>query len=127
MFYFDLLIIILASVQPLIIGFLVLFSIKNYFYNFFFFKYYNAHRVKTITTKLYECSTYSKLTSKYTYSIYTLSSCIMFIVYDVDLIFFFSETNSFVNNSTTNLIILLTLILLFIFGFIFDYKYFTFN
>lgn len=127
MFYYDMFIIILASVQPLIVGFLVIFSIKNYFYSFFFYRYYNAIRVKTITTKLYECSTYSKLTSKYSYSIYTLSSCVMFIVYDVDLIFFFSETNSFINNSTQNLIVLVVLFFLFIVGFMFDYKYFTFN
>ena len=36
MFYFDLIIIIISAIQPLIIGFLVLLSIKNYFYNFFF-------------------------------------------------------------------------------------------
>ena len=127
MFYFDLIIIIISAIQPLIIGFLVLLSIKNYFYNFFFFKYYNNLRIKTITTKLYECSTYSKLTTKYSYNIYTLSSCIMFLVYDVDLIFFFSETTTFINNSIFNLFVLLFLFILFIAGFIFDYKYFTFN
>lgn len=127
MFYFDLLIIILSCIQPLVIGFLVLLSFKNYFYNIYFYRFYNSHRSKSITTKLYECSTYSKLTNKFSYNIYTMSCCLLFLIYDVDLIFFFSESTNIINNSYYDCIILLLLIILFIVGLMFDYKLITFN
>ena len=99
MFNFDTTIIILASVQPLLIGLLVTLSFNNLFFNSKFYKYYNNIRNKTTTTKLYECSTYSRLNNKYTYGVQTISMCLAYIIYDVDVIFFFSESTQFLEYS----------------------------
>lgn len=127
MFNIDLLIIILASVQPLIIGLIVTLSINNLFYNSKFYKYYNNIRSKTTTTKLYECSTYSRLNNNFTYSIQTASMCLAYLIYDVDVIFFFSESTHLSNYNINEFWVLIILILFFILGIFFDYNKLTFN
>lgn len=127
MFTFDLIIIILASVQPLLIGLLVTFSFNNIFFNSKFYKYYNNIRNKTTTTKLYECSTYSRLNNKYTYGVQTISMCLAYIIYDVDVIFFFSESTQFLEYTISEVWILFMLFFFFILGIFFDYKKLTFN
>lgn len=127
MFNFDTTIIILASVQPLLIGLLVTLSFNNLFFNSKFYKYYNNIRNKTTTTKLYECSTYSRLNNKYTYGVQTISMCLAYIIYDVDVIFFFSESTQFLEYSFSEFWILFMLFFFFLLGIFFDYKKLTFN
>lgn len=127
MFNADFIIIILSSVQPLIIGLIVTISFNNMFFNSKFYKYYNNLRNKTTTTKLYECSTYSRLNNKYTYSIQTVSMCLAYLIYDVDIVFFFSESTQLLDYSINELWILFLLFFFFVYGIFFDYKKLTFN
>lgn len=127
MFNFDLFIIILSCTQPFIIGYIVIFSFNSFFYNIFFYSIFNNLRSKTINTKLYECATNSRLNSKFIYKIFNMSTCVLFIVYDVDLIFFLSEMTNFFSYDLFTLSIFFFLVILLVFGLFIDSKLLTLN
>lgn len=125
MFNFDLFIIILSCTQPFLIGFIVIFSFNSFFYNTFFYTIYNNLRSKTINFKLYECSTNSRLNSKFIYKIFNLSTCVVFIVYDVDLLFFLAEMTNIFTYDIVMMFVFFFLILLLIIGLYIDTKLLT--
>jgi len=127
MFNIDLFFIILACLQPFLIGLLVICSFNSFFYNIFFFTIYNNLRSKVINLKLYECATNSRLNSKFIYNIYNLSTCVLFIVYDVDLIFFLAEFTNFFTYDIFTLCIFLILLVLLVLGLFVDSKLITLN
>ena len=123
----DTIIIVLSCTQPILICLLLTYSIKEYFYVSNFFKFFSNIRNKQLTTKFYECSTYSKLSGNFSYNIYSISTCVIFIVYDVDVVFFVPEITNISLYSLPNFLVLLLLVVLFIFGLVSDYKVLTFN
>ena len=50
-----------------------------------------ATRMRHKSVKFFECATYSRLLNSVQYDVFVLSFCVLFILYDVDLIFFFTE------------------------------------
>jgi NADH:ubiquinone oxidoreductase subunit 3 (subunit A) len=50
-----------------------------------------AIRQRTRSVRFFECAAHSRLVSQLRYSIQVLSLLVLFIIYDVDLLFFLSE------------------------------------
>ena len=122
MLNFDLIISCLACIQPIIIGFVVIVSLKNSLNDSSFFKNHSSIRSKNNNTVLYECATNSRLNSNIIYDIYTISTCVVFVVYDVDLIFIFAEATNLFTYSFYNIIVFFIFVFLFIVGIILDYR-----
>lgn len=127
MFNIDILIILLSCIQPLIISLILIQSLYHSFSNNYFFNKFSSIKNKNLNTKMYECSTNSRLTSKYVYNIYTFTSCLTFLIYDIDILYFLPETCSSNTYNINSLIILIFLFFLLYAGILFDHKYSTFN
>jgi NADH:ubiquinone oxidoreductase subunit 3 (subunit A) len=78
-------------VQPPIFGFIFFALSRSGVAAKFFFSFLRATRVRYKSVKFFECAVYSRLVNSIQYDIFVLSFCILFILYDVDLIFFFTE------------------------------------
>lgn len=119
---FDLTIVFISAFQPIVIGYLSLLSIYNLVsYDFFFFSTQGSD-ISLLNSRVYECSTYSRLNNMFSYDINTISLLLAFLVYDVDFIFFFAETSVIFNLTILDFFIFLVFLVLFIFGILFDVK-----
>ena len=91
MFFFDTILIFLSLVQPILIGHLALFGLMRVTNFGNFNTNLSGIRSKFLVSRVYECATYSKLSSLFSYSLNTLSVLLVFLIYDIDLIFFFQK------------------------------------
>jgi NADH:ubiquinone oxidoreductase subunit 3 (subunit A) len=83
--------------QPPFFGFLFFIVARAGVTSRFFFSYLKTTRKRFKSVKFFECAVYSRLVNSIQYDINVLSFCILFILYDVDLIFFFTEVTNFEN------------------------------
>lgn len=92
MFSYDIIIMIFSCTQPILIGFLTIigFGRLSAFDKYFLLN--NDLQNKSLYVRIYECSTISKLNNLFNVDINVFILVISYLIYDVDLIFFFSET-----------------------------------
>lgn len=122
MFLFDTIIIFLSMIQPILIGHLALFGLMKVTNFGNLNTNLSGIRSKFLVSRVYECATYSKLSSLFTYSLNTLSVLLVFLIYDIDLIFFFSEISLILTFGFAEILVILILIILFVFAICFDNK-----
>ena len=106
----DTLITIFSLIQPLLIGFIVSLGIRAQS-NFSNLKLYSSIREKSQPSRLYECSTYSRLNSKFTYQVWTLGLLVSFLVYDIDVLLIVALVSLLFVGSVLDLYLILTLLL----------------
>jgi len=81
--------------QPPFFGFIFFILARRGIASRFFFSFLKTTRKRFKSVKFFECAVYSRLVNAIQYDIYVLSFCVLFILYDVDLIFFFAEAISY--------------------------------
>jgi NADH:ubiquinone oxidoreductase subunit 3 (subunit A) len=117
----------LAIMQPPIFGFL-LFSLGRLGVGSkFFFSHLKSTRRRFKSVKFFECAVYSRLINQAQYDVVTLALCVLFILYDVDLIFFFTEAVCIGQWSSLEAYFVFANFLLLIFGVWYDYIRLGFN
>jgi NADH:ubiquinone oxidoreductase subunit 3 (subunit A) len=77
--------------QPPIFGFLFFSIVRTGLVGSQLFSFLKTSRRRLKSVKFFECAAYPRLLNAMQYDIFVLSFCILFILYDVDLIFFFTE------------------------------------
>lgn len=122
MFYNDFCICVILVVQPCLFILLLCFFFKMNIYIFYWFKIGNWLKQKTKTLKFYECAVFSKFSNFYKFDCSYLIFCIMFLFYDIDIIFFISEVVFIYFWSFENVFICLIWFFLCFFCVIYDYK-----
>jgi NADH:ubiquinone oxidoreductase subunit 3 (subunit A) len=118
----DNFILVLSSVQPIIIGNIVVFGLGKVYNKSDVLSSIGGVKVKSLNSRIYECGSYTKSNNLLHYSLNTIELLLSYLIYDVDLIFFFSEVTILLTMSTTSLLVLLLFLLLFVVGVFFDYK-----
>jgi NADH:ubiquinone oxidoreductase subunit 3 (subunit A) len=119
---FDFILSLISYIQPPILTYIIFFFTKNFIFNFSWFEQLSFIKKKKKSIKFFECSVYSRLINYYHYDIHCLIFCILFILYDVDLIFFFSEIIFFDTWSFLEILIFIAYIGFFIIGFWYDFE-----
>ena len=91
----ELILAVLLLLQPPIFGFLFFSVARSGLAARFLFSQLKTTRARYKSIKFFECAVYSRLINSIQYDIFVLSFCILFILYDVDLFFFFTEVTCF--------------------------------
>jgi NADH:ubiquinone oxidoreductase subunit 3 (subunit A) len=91
----EFLIAITMIAQPPFFGFVLFLLSRRGVVSKFFFSFLKTTRRRFKSVKFFECAVYSRLTSSIQYDVFILSFCVLFILYDVDLLFFFAEAVNF--------------------------------
>lgn len=95
---------LIASVMQLVVLLsLLYFKMPSAFANFSWLKRLKTQKNSRRGGKFYECSVRPRLLTKVQYNLPILGFCILFIIYDVDLIFFMPMVTSTALWSSTNL------------------------
>lgn len=118
----DLSLMLIFYVQPPVLAYIIFLLTKNFIFNFTWFENISNVKKKRKSIKFFECSVYSRLINYYKYDIHCLIFCILFILYDVDLVFFFSEVIFLDNWSILNFFLFYVYVLFFIIGFWYDFE-----
>jgi NADH:ubiquinone oxidoreductase subunit 3 (subunit A) len=87
----EFMIAVLMLAQPPFFGFIFFAISRTGITSRYLFSYFKTTRKRFKSVKFFECAVYSRLINSIQYDIFVLSLCILFILYDVDLIFFFPE------------------------------------
>jgi|LauGreDrversion4_2_1035121.scaffolds.fasta_scaffold88720_3 NADH:ubiquinone oxidoreductase subunit 3 (subunit A) len=87
--------IMLAYVQPVVIGLLLCLSWRIVLVDVLWFVGATALRQRLRSTRFFECAAYSRLGGWLRYSTQALGLVALFLLYDVDLLFFFSEVTHY--------------------------------
>lgn len=117
----------LLLVQPPVFGFIFFSVTRSGVAAKFFFSFFRVTRSRQKSIKFFECAVYSRLVGAIQYDIYVLSFCVLFILYDVDLIFFVAEAVCAEQWSVAELGFIAINFVLFIFGLWYDYIRLGFN
>lgn len=80
-----------AFIQPPIFGFLFFSLSRSGLASRHLLALLKATRARHKSVKFFECASYARLLNTVQYDVFVLSFCVLFILYDVDLIFFFTE------------------------------------
>lgn len=116
----DLILTLVIYSQPLLLG-LVGFSLaKLRLLNWTWSLRYGAVRNRLRGTRFFECAAYPRLTGWLRFSTQGLTLCAFFLLYDLDLVFFFAETTSYELWTVTSLVLLVIYFLFFIVGVCYD-------
>jgi NADH:ubiquinone oxidoreductase subunit 3 (subunit A) len=118
---------VLMLIQPPIFGFIFFAVARSGVAAKFFFSFLKTTRKRHKSVKFFECAVYARLVNSIQYDIFVLSFCVLFILYDVDLIFFFTEAICIEHWSTFEVVFIFINLLLFIFGLWYDYIRLGFN
>jgi len=121
MFSLDFFILFVSFSQPLIVGLLAYIGLGRYVSKSSL-SVWSDKSIKTSQVRVYECSTFTRLSPVTKYAIPMSNLLCAFIVYDVDLILFVSEVVSLLTYSVAELIILFFFIFCFFCGLVIDYR-----
>lgn len=88
MLTFDVLLLVMSSFQPIIIGHVAFMGIGRIVSVEDFFLSNSDVRSVSLNSRVYECATYSKLSNLFSYNINTTLLMLTFLIYDIDFIFF---------------------------------------
>jgi NADH:ubiquinone oxidoreductase subunit 3 (subunit A) len=119
---FDFLISVIVLIQPPVVSFIIFNLTKNFIFINNWFEQLFLSRKKKKSIKFFECSVYSRLINHFQYDIHCIIFCILFILYDVDLLFFFSEALFLDNWSLLDFFLFTIYIIFFLLGFWYDYE-----
>lgn len=119
---FEFFFIFLSNFQFLYLIYLLFLSIKRVSFLDNFFNLFFISNKNNTNTRLYECATVSRKNNLFTYSVNFLSLIISYLVYDVDLLFFFSEVTIVSSLSLDEFLYFFLFIYFFIIGLFFDLK-----
>ena len=122
MFDLDFLLLLISFLQPTVIAYVIFFFTKNSLFYFSWFEQLSFIKKKKKSIKFFECSVYSRLINYYQYDIHCFMFCVLFILYDVDLIFFFSEVIFFDMWSFLEIFLFIFYLFFFYFGFWYDFE-----
>ena len=87
----DLLIVLLVYAQPPLLGLLLAMVIRPALVDAAWFSRYMGARQRFRSTRFFECASYARLTGWLRYGTQSLALCAVFLIYDIDLVFFFAE------------------------------------
>lgn len=87
----DLAVLIFCYFQPPFLGFVLFMIARQGLINKALFSQFRASRKRLKNVRFFECSAYSRLVGGLRYDVQALSFAVVFILYDVDLFFFFTE------------------------------------
>jgi NADH:ubiquinone oxidoreductase subunit 3 (subunit A) len=118
---------LVACFQPLVIGALVVVGLGRLSPPLGAGGRAGGLRGSTSAFRFFECASYSRLSSRLHYNMQTFSICLAFLLYDIDLFFFFAESTHLDSNSIYELCLLAIFLGLFMFGLWFDYTRFGFE
>lgn len=118
----DLLIIMFCLLQPPFIGFLLFSITKQGLLSKQIFNHLRFVRKKFKSARYFECASAPRLVGRLSYDIQVLSFVLIFIVYDVDLIMFYSEATAFEYWSWSQLFLFSLYALFFFMGLYYDIK-----
>ena len=124
MLYSDFLIVVVACFQPIVIGFIVIIGASRLSLSLTLFKKHGSYRYKATSTRLYECSTNYRLAHFIVFELNAIGLLLMYLVYDVDFLFFLAEMTTLQYYSVFNLIMFSYFIFLFILGLLLDVQLF---
>ena len=113
--------------QPPFFGFIFFAVTRSGVASRFFFSFLKTTRKRFKSVKFFECAVYSRLINSVQYDIYVLSFCILFVLYDVDLIFFIGEAVCFEQWAFVEMFFVFFNFLLFLAGLWYDYIRCGFN
>ena len=113
--------------QPPIFGFLFFALVRNGITNAHLFAFLKTTRRRTTGVKFFECATHSRLINAAQYDIFIVALCVLFVLYDIDLVFFFTEAVAIDSWSIYEYYFVFVNFSLFILGLWFDYIKLGFN
>lgn len=87
----DLSLLVLCYLQPPFFGFLLFMLARQGLLNKVLFTHYRASRKRHKNVRFFECAVYARLLGALRYDLQALSFTVVFILYDVDLLFLYSE------------------------------------
>lgn len=126
MFDLDFVIMLICYIQPPVLSYIIFVFTKNSVFSYSWFEQLSFIKKKKKSIKFFECSAYSRLINYYQYDIHCFIFCILFILYDVDLIFFFSESVFIESWSIFDALVFLMYLFFFFMGFWYDYERYSF-
>jgi hypothetical protein len=91
----DLSLLVLVYAQPPVLGLLLVFAFWSRLTDTAWLAQYFGVRRRLKSTRFFECAAYSRLVGWLRYGTQGLALCAVFLIYDVDLIFFFTEATAF--------------------------------
>jgi hypothetical protein len=95
MLSFEFFVTFVVFIQPPLVGLLLFMLGRTALSSKFIFSFFKTYKKKLKGIKFFECAAYPRLVNTFQYDIFILSFCIVFILYDLDLIFFFTEATNF--------------------------------
>ena len=91
----DTILLVIVYTQPFIMGLLVLIASRPRLSVFYWTTRNVSTRHHAKGTRFFECAAYPRLTGWLRYGTQGLALCAVFLLYDLDLVFFFSEVTNF--------------------------------
>lgn len=113
--------------QPPVFGFLFFALVRNGIISTHLFSFLKTSRRRLQSVKFFECAAHPRLLNAVQYDIFILSFCVLFILYDVDLIFFFTEAVNYEGWSYFEFTFVMANFLLLVLGLWYDYIKLGFN
>ena len=127
MFDMDFFIICICYLQPVIISYFIFNMTKNSVFLYSWFEQITFIKKKKKSVKFFECASYSRRFSVFQFDIHYIIFCVIFIVYDVDLVFFISESFFLVFWSYQDLFFFSIWFFFFVMGLWYDYEKYSFH
>ena len=121
MLSFEFIITFCVFIQPPVLGILLFVLGRTAISSKFIFSFFKVYKKKLKGVKFFECAVYPRLLNTFQYDIFILSFCLIFILYDLDLIFFFTEATNITNWTIFEFIFILFNFLMFLLGIWVDY------
>ena len=91
----DLLVQLIVYLQPPLLGLLLTFALRPSLVDAAWFSRYAGARQRFRSTRFFECASYARLTGWLRYGTQSLALCAVFLLYDIDLVFFFAEMTTY--------------------------------
>lgn len=120
----EFVLLITANLQLVILLGLLYFKVPSSFFTFSWLKRLKGQKNERRGGKFYECSVRPRLVTKVQYNLPILGFCVLFIIYDVDLIFFMPMVVSSAVWSLANVFFFILIVFLFGFALWLDLKKF---
>lgn len=114
-----------VSQQPLFIG--IIFFLYSGFGLSALVPYLGGSRDNKIGLRFYECTASSRGTPYINYDLFVVAFCVLFLIYDVDLIFFLSEVTYVSSWSPVEAMLALSFLVLGLMGLVYELRLFNFN
>ncbi len=123
---FDFILLIFCCLQPMLIGYVIFSLTKNSVSLYSWFDQIFFIKKKKKSVKFFECASYSRKLNMYQFDIHYIIFCVIFIVYDIDLVFFLSESFFLVFWSYQDLFFFTLWFFFFVVGLWYDYEKYSF-